>query len=486
MMVKISVRHGVAQAYGLLFGRPLTVVGLTWLPAVFYAIAAGYFIQRMNAAMAVAVPSASGLFGQYAFFYFAALVVVTALFGAVISVPLTREAFGLRDERVAVHFVIGAREFRMFLALLGYYAILVAALVVLAIGGGVAISQATHYAASHGVAQSWLGVPLESWLNSAGGTIATIALLVLSCRYGFFLDAVAAAEDRARLGRASALSRGNFWSIAAIWLFVGLPAGAVLIACEMTFSGITPSSFASVGPMIFAGILAGGLVVLHALAAGASAGAYSELAEAAAQENEPYPQHAPQHAYVAPATAFAQAAPEAVAESQPQVEQTPVTIADEPQLSTAYEVEATGAAALVAAPALEAAPAMDIVTPEADHAAQDWVAPPADAHFGSDPHDAVHHDTAATQTAEAAAPFPVTTEQAIAEAHATFEPEPPAQAVAEVEAVAHPSKSKLRASRRCPPSTCRPRPMPPRPRSIPHRKPARLLASMAIPFRIMR
>jgi hypothetical protein len=91
-MAKISVRHSVAQAYGLLFGRPLTVIGLTWLPAVFYAVAADFLIHRMDAAMATAVPSANGLFGQYAFFYFIALVVATAFYGAVIAVPLTRQA----------------------------------------------------------------------------------------------------------------------------------------------------------------------------------------------------------------------------------------------------------------------------------------------------------------------------------------------------------------------------------------------------------
>jgi hypothetical protein len=380
-MARISVRHSVAQAYGLLFGRPLSVIGLTWLPAVFYAVAADFLIHRMDAAMASAVPSANGLFGQYAFFYFAGLVAVTAFFGAVIAVPLTREAFGLREERVAVHLVVGAREFRLFLALLRYYAIAVTALAALVIGAGIAITQGLHYASTHHFPATWQGYPLETWMNSIAGAITVITFTVLAVRYGFFLDAVASVEERARLGRAALLSRGNFWAIATTLLVTGLPAFLLLLVCEMTFGGLRLSSLglAATDATPFAGILAAGLVVLHALLAGASAGAYAEMAEQIVQEGEAYEPPS------APAAVYAQEPP-------------PFTAPTEVSYQAGAVHTAQAEAAHAAAP--EIAP-MDIATPEAERAsaepvhaaapAVDWMPPPPDAHFGSDPHDA-HHE----------------------------------------------------------------------------------------------
>ncbi len=373
-MAKISVRHSVAQAYGLLFGRPLTVIGLTWLPAVFYGVGADFLIHRMDAAMAVAVPSANGLFGQYAFFSFIALVVATAFYGAVIAVPLTRQAFGLHEEQVAVHLVVGAREFRLFFAFLRYYAIAVTALVVLAIGAGIAITQGLHYAATHGLPAVWHGYPLETWLNSLAGAITVITFAVLAVRYGFFLDAIGAVEDHAKLRRAASLSRGSFWSIATTLFVVGGPACLVLLACEMTFGGLNLNlssiGLAAADTTPFAGILAAGLMVLHTLMAGASAGAYSELAEQAAQDSETYE---PVHA--APAAVYAQAPAAFVAPAE-----------------AAYQAEAVQ----TAAPEI---PPMEIATPEAETVqvvsaapAVDWIPPPPDAHFGSDPHDAQLHE----------------------------------------------------------------------------------------------
>jgi hypothetical protein len=376
----------------------------------------------MNAAMALALPSAGGLLGQYSFFYFAALVVLTAFFGAVIAVPLTRQAFGLREEQVAAHFVVGMRELLLFLALLRYYAIVVTALVVLAVGGGIVISQAVHYASAHGYPSEWQGVPLETWLNSSALTIATILTAVLAVRYGFFLDAIAAVEDRSRLSRASALTRGSFWPVLVILCVVALPAGLVVLSCEMTFGGL---SLASVGlapadATPFAGILAAGLVVLHALSAGASAGAYTELAEAAA--HEPIIGTATD---LSPAMVYASAN---VATAEP----------------VAYQAEPAATVEHVAAeatPVESAVPPMEIATPEAPTAipgghiathelenaaaalagAGDWMAPPPDAHFGSDPHDAQHHAhedkteplaAAFTEAEAAAAAHPVAAQNA--------------------------------------------------------------------------
>ncbi|HUO94209.1 MAG TPA: hypothetical protein VMU22_14890 [Rhizomicrobium sp.] len=424
-MAKISVRHGVAQAYGLLFGRPLTVIGLTWLPAVFYAVAADFLIHRMDAAMASAVPSANGLFGQYAFFYFAALVAVTAFFGAVIAVPLTREAFGLREERVAVHLVVGAREARLFLALLRYYVIAVTALVALVVGTGIVISQATHYAAAHHFPATWGGYPLETWMNSVAGAITVITFAVLAVRYGFFLDAVAAVEDRARLRRAASLSKGNFWSIATMLVLVGLPAFLILLACEMTFGGLNLKSLglAAAETTPFAGVLSAGLVVLHALVAGASAGAYAEMAEQVGQETDDIHYEPAHEAHVATTAAFAQGPSPFVAPAEMSY-----------QGSSAHVAETEVVHAAAPAP-------MEIATPEAESVSAaaeeplataaaatvtEWMPPPPDAHFGADPHDAQPHEQHHEMDLHQAEPRPPA--DALAEAVIAAQAEHPVEA----------------------------------------------------------
>jgi hypothetical protein len=325
-MAKISVRHGVARAYGFLFGRLFQVLGLSWLPAVFYAVAATFLIQRMSGAMQSAVPADAGLLGEYAFFYLSALVAVTAFLSAVIAVPLTREALGLRDEPVAAHFVVGGREARMFFALLRFYAVVVCALIALAFAAGIAVTTAARYAEVQHLNFNWAGIPFQMWLNLGAGLVAACVFLIVAARLGFLLAPMAAAEKHVKLVRASRMSRGNFWRIAFTYIVAGLPTTLLLLTCETTFGGLhmgktLPSgtqAFYTVAPdhiAIFAAILAAGLVVLQALFAGASASAYEELADAAAYETAPTATPAP--AFHEPAMAFAEAGPREFGDARP-------------------------------------------------------------------------------------------------------------------------------------------------------------------------
>lgn len=387
----ISARHCVAHGYGLLFSRPLTIVGLTWLPALFYALGARFLVAHIVSAMSLAVPSASGLFDQYALFYFVALVALTAFFGALIAVCLTRQAFELHDETVAAYLVFGIREFRLFLALLRYYALVVSALALTAIVAGILVSQGSAFAAAHGHA-FFLGVQTEIWLNSIASALAVILLVVLATRYGFLLDALAAAEDNVRLGRAHALVRQNFWPIAATLVAAGLPALMVLAACEMTFGGVGPAAqvMSPAQETSFALILTVGLVVLHTLFAGASARAYTEMAEAAAHEGEFAPHEVHHEVYEAPvpsmgfahaAPAFVSAAPEPLAQ-----EFVPVETVPSEQVSTHLLVES----AAEPPPLEHAAPQEDVAAEAASvepAAPTAEAAPVVDEHFGHDAHD---------------------------------------------------------------------------------------------------
>ncbi len=355
-MARISVRHSVAAAYGLLFGRPLTVIGLTWLPAAFYLFTATYLIAHMNAAMALEGAAAAGRLGDFAYLpNFIALLAATALFGALISVSLTRQAFGLHEEAAAAHLVLGMREFRLFLALLRYYAIVVGAIVVFALVAGIAISQLARNTSHGDLAFTWQSAPLEIWLNSGAAAIAMIFGLACAVRYGFFLPAVATVEDGARLSRAQGLSQGNFWTLAAITLIVGAPAGILLVASEKTLVGLGITGVASANALPFAAILTLGLIVLQTLFAGASAGAYSEMAEAHVEDFEP------SHRDIVHEPASIFAAPQAIHLEDHERE---------------YEPIDHGAAAQ------QEASFMEVATPEADGAsavahAHNWMAPEA-------------------------------------------------------------------------------------------------------------
>ena len=310
-MAKISVRHGIARAYGFLFGRLFRIIGLSWLPAVFYAVAATFLIQRMSGAMQTAVPADDGLLGEYAFAYFFALVVVTAFLGAVIAVPLTREALGRHEEPVAVHFVVGGREFRLFFALLRFYAIETVVLVAMVFAAGIAVTTLARAGAGN-LHVDWAGVPFQTWLNIAAGLLGSLVFLLLATKLGFLLTPVASLEKHAKLGRAAQLSRGNFWRLAFVYVVVGLPATLVLVACETTFGGLEMGKTLPRGMQafytvdrdhiaLFATILAGGLAVLHALFAGASASAYEELEDGVVYDRAP----AEAPARPVPAPAFA-------------------------------------------------------------------------------------------------------------------------------------------------------------------------------------
>jgi hypothetical protein len=289
-MGKVSVRHGIARAYAFLFGRLLTVIGVTWLPAVLYAVAASFLVQHMNSAMRVAVPSEAGVLGEYAFFYFAGLLVLTAFFGALIGIALAQSALGLRSEPVVARLVVGPREGRLFFALLCFYAVVIGALLVLTLAAGFGVTTASQYAATHNMRFDWLGVPFQVWLNGFAGAAAAILFVLLTVRFGFLLGPLAASGKKALLTRARVVSAGNFVRLAIVYLTVGLPAFALLAVCERAFGGFdigwaggTKISF-SIEPgglAAFGAILAGGLVVLHALFAGASAAAYEQLGDAA-------------------------------------------------------------------------------------------------------------------------------------------------------------------------------------------------------------
>jgi hypothetical protein len=298
-MGKVPVGRTIAEAYGFLAARLATVLGLGWLPAAFYGAAAWFCLRRMGAAMLVAPPS-SGAFNQFTMLDFLALLVATALLVPTVAVPFTQTALGQPRQHVAAHFVFGGREWRMFLALLRFYAIVIAVLAALAflcqIAIGIGLPAPGTGRAGFAMPANLYGAPISLWLNGAAAALLAIAFLFLTVRFGFFLPASAAAEDHVTLRRAWALSRGNSWRIAIAYAAVATPPalliGAGVYAVEgdglgdvlrNAWTGIPSEGMSALYRLQYdhavalAGIGAVALVVMNALFAGAAAAAYRAI-----------------------------------------------------------------------------------------------------------------------------------------------------------------------------------------------------------------
>jgi hypothetical protein len=196
----------------------------------------------------------------------------------------------------------------MFLALLRFYVIVIATLAALAfifrMAIGIGWPAPGTGRAGFAMPADLYGTPISLWLNAAAVVLLAIVFLFLTVRFGFFLPACAAAEEKTTLRRAWALSRGNFWRIAVVYVAVAVPAallfGTGIYAIEgddlgevlrNTWMGIPSEGMGALYRLQYAhaGALAAlgavGLVVMNALFAGASAAAY-RVVEAAANAPE--------------------------------------------------------------------------------------------------------------------------------------------------------------------------------------------------------
>jgi hypothetical protein len=196
------------------------------------------------------------MIGETLGFLAAALLLISA-----IAVPLSRVALGEDVEGAAVRFAIGARELKLFLALLRFSAIAVAALMILFVGL-VALVEAglvdaiarvlpgsRHFPSEH--SELWLGFPVPIILVAVDATLAVMVVAVLVARFGILLVPVAAGESNASLSRAAALSRGNTWRLLIVGAALSIPVVILMAAAE----------FLVLGPAVRTNLL-------HALSAG--------------------------------------------------------------------------------------------------------------------------------------------------------------------------------------------------------------------------
>jgi len=282
-MDQIPVWKSIGHAYAFLFRRLAAIMGLSWLPALFYAGAAYLCLARIGSVASLPHNSAS----LYSFLDVFALFVATAFCSAAIGVALTRAAMADSFERVGVYFVFGMREWRLFLALLSFYAMTAAVLLGVTLVCGLAIvATAPHL---HGAV--WFGIAASLYLDAGFAALGTSLFIVLTVRYGFLLAADAAMDGRAGPARNAAMIRGNFWRVLAVFFAMAAPAYIALTYLELAFGGGalgdafgTPRTGAAIAfahPDVLAAIWAGALIVFNALFAGASAVMYEHVAAAA-------------------------------------------------------------------------------------------------------------------------------------------------------------------------------------------------------------
>ncbi len=216
-MEKMPVGATIAHAYGFLIRRFFRILGLIWLPVAIYgagAIALSPAFFARAARIAEFGPSLALWRDEVEILLF--LVLGLFLF-SVPAISLSRLALGLEKNRYLAHFNFGIREWRFFLASLRLMLILAA--IVIAVG-------ITAYAMAWALASfEIVPIPLDArglpslaairespTLNLgiiAAELIAFAAMVYASIRFGFLLASLAAAEDRASLGRAATLRAGQ-------------------------------------------------------------------------------------------------------------------------------------------------------------------------------------------------------------------------------------------------------------------------------------
>jgi hypothetical protein len=198
---RLPVLAVIRESYAFTFGHLGAIIGLIWLPMVIATVGDFFVTQhygrQVSQAMAAGNPGAAGpaVLIQLGFF------LVRLLLYAVMYVPVAQLALGQRQGGVVAHFAFGAREWRMFRALLGLtvlFFISVMALTVLAAGAG--------------------AVTPQSLLSEVAGLLFLFGIVYVGLRMGFLVPAIVVAEEGPALTRAWIVSAGNFWRLFAVLL----------------------------------------------------------------------------------------------------------------------------------------------------------------------------------------------------------------------------------------------------------------------------
>jgi len=207
---KLSVGETVRFAYAFTLRELGTIIGLIWVPMVALAV-----INFLPYAIGDASPppdlnpNAASAIVLRGF----AFSLVGILLSACVTVPVIRQAMGLRTGPAFIHFAVGAAELRLW----GGYLLLFGILFVLMMGLVLAVVVAA-------VATSFTGNKIVEGMTVTLVLLAGLCgLLYALVRLSFLLPVVVVAENRVSFERGWLLTAGNFWRIAAVLFVVTLP-----------------------------------------------------------------------------------------------------------------------------------------------------------------------------------------------------------------------------------------------------------------------
>ena len=293
-MNELPVGRTIAHAYGFLFGRILTVVSLSWVAAVLFAGLrfASFKIGPLVHPIADHAQTAALHLGAV----LGGLLLLSAM-----AIPLTRAALGEHEGWSVAHFVVGAREIRLFLAVVRVYVIVIA-LIAVSVIGVVNAAKGADMAMAQWPALAGTGLPIAAIAHGVAVALGLIVTTYVGLRLSFLLYAVAAAEPHASLRQAWSLGAGNVVRMLVVTAVIFVPVYAAVFAAEYWLIGppllsacqalvhATPPDMDALMALFapHAEVLSLGaavlLTVLAALGAGASATAYRRLTGADAGE----------------------------------------------------------------------------------------------------------------------------------------------------------------------------------------------------------
>jgi hypothetical protein len=290
-MTRISVGRAIGRAYGFFFGQFLEILGLSWLPAAFFAAVAFWWIGRLSADITALTTTVSTGMRLRLLAETGVFVVSALFFSSVVAVSLARAAIDGERSRAFAYFVVGARELRLFLASFALMVLLIAAIVLLTVAMGIAVDLGlVHWVGallpgpkvfSSELGETWRGIPVRAIVAVVALFAVAASAGAIAVRLGFLLPPLAAEGGRAILARAARASHGNFWRTTLVMIVVAVPVFA--IAASFVFAIIGRGAASDVPAILsahvaaLATILSASLFAFVALTAGASAAAWRAI-----------------------------------------------------------------------------------------------------------------------------------------------------------------------------------------------------------------
>lgn len=219
-MNKIPVFETIAHAYRFASGNFLRILGIVWAPLV-VSIAVGLMVTPGFLGNHIPVDDIEAI--QRQSLRLSPFIFIFSLFiRAMIGVGVTELALGKRTGTTFVYFSVAAPVWRLIgawllfaLVMIVIYIGLIILIVVIAVGGGLAVKASTLSPGANAIAAGTLA--LFCIFLFLGALIYTMARLT------FLIPPVVVEENKVDLARGWILTRGSFWRICMIGLAIFIP-----------------------------------------------------------------------------------------------------------------------------------------------------------------------------------------------------------------------------------------------------------------------